>query len=538
MKRIFSLILLFMLIVSLSACSDERVDGDLRVINPDDIYRADDVYYQLFVRSFADSDGDGIGDFKGITENLDYLENLGIGGIWLMPIHPSPSYHGYDVTDYYRVNEEYGTMEDFEELLEESKKRDIDIVIDFVINHSSYDHPWFQAAKDPSNADYEKYHDYYTWIDESDERFGKLGSWNQNIWHKFSGEYYAGYFTGRMPDLNFNNDDVKKEMINIGKYWIEKGVDGFRLDAALHMFGKNENVLEISKLDANLQFLNEFTEEMHKVDSGSYIFGEVWETPNIFTNFVKSTDATLNFEIGDLIINSVKSNYSTSYADSIDDLYGMYEESYQYYIDAPFIRNHDQDRIATQLYGNVEKIKLAAEMLLTLSGTPILYYGEELGMRGAKSFGPYYDETRRLPFIWGDSTYTTFWHPDTFNTGIDDVTTQLSDENSILNVYKSLINVRNNHLALSLGKFYPLSNDSGRLQSYIKYHDSSEDSEDEVLLVLHNLSEFDMIYDFDEYSGEVVYYSRGITSFDSEMIAPYSTVIIKIDAIKIERYIK
>jgi glycosidase len=164
----------------------------------------DTVFYEIFVRSFRDSDGDGIGDFNGIIEKLDYLEGLGIRGIWLMPINPSPSYHGYDVTDYYAVNPDYGTLEDFKRLLEEAHKRDIKIIIDFVMNHTSSKHPWFQQALTPGSP----YHDWYVWS-ETDP--GTLGPWGAKAWYRASnGQYYYAIFWDQMPDLNYENPAVRE----------------------------------------------------------------------------------------------------------------------------------------------------------------------------------------------------------------------------------------------------------------------------------------------------------------------------------------
>lgn len=165
------------------------------------------VFYEIFVRSFYDTDNDGIGDFNGIIQKLDYLESLGVTAIWLMPIHPSPSYHGYDVLDYYAVNPEYGTMDDFKTLLEEAHKRDIRIIIDLVLNHTSSQHPWFlEANSDPNSP----YRDYYVWEDES----------KGSGWHKGKHGYYYGLFWGGMPDLNYNNPAVTGDMLNVTEYWL------------------------------------------------------------------------------------------------------------------------------------------------------------------------------------------------------------------------------------------------------------------------------------------------------------------------------
>jgi len=177
------------------------------------------VFYEIFVRAFADSDGDGIGDFNGITENLDYLEYLGINGIWLMPINRSTNYHGYDVTNYYELNPEYGTEDDLKKLLAEAKKRDIKIIMDLVINHSAMRHPYFQSARRGEN---EAYRDWYSWSDTH-----KGTGWEPNA---ADDKYYYAIFWSEMPDLNYDNHLVVSEMKNVADYWLDFGLDGFRFD--------------------------------------------------------------------------------------------------------------------------------------------------------------------------------------------------------------------------------------------------------------------------------------------------------------------
>ncbi|MGB0346259.1 MAG: alpha-amylase family glycosyl hydrolase, partial [Balneolaceae bacterium] len=195
------------------------------------------VWYEIFVRSFYDSDGDGIGDFNGLTEKLDYLNDgdpntdtdLGIGGIWLMPIHPSPSYHGYDVTDYRAINPDYGSMEDFKNFIVAANERGIKVIIDYVMNHTSTEHPWFQA----SAAGDSHFRDFYRW-EESKPNYN--GPWGQTVWHQRNGDYYYGLFWGGMPDLNYENPAVKDSMFAISDFWIEEiGIDGFRQDAVLYI---------------------------------------------------------------------------------------------------------------------------------------------------------------------------------------------------------------------------------------------------------------------------------------------------------------
>ncbi|MBA4385916.1 MAG: alpha-amylase, partial [Anaerolinea sp.] len=200
------------------------------------------IFYEIFVRSFNDSNGDGIGDITGIIEKLDYLNDgdpntntdLGINAIWLMPINPSPSYHGYDVLNYYAINPQYGTKVDFERLLQEAHKRGIKVIIDLVLNHTSSQHPFFVDAR---SSDTSQYHDWYVWSD-----IGKGNYWHETTVGNVQENYY-GYFCDCMPDLNYLNPEVTLQMEKVVSYWIsEIGVDGFRIDAAKHLIEDSDKV--------------------------------------------------------------------------------------------------------------------------------------------------------------------------------------------------------------------------------------------------------------------------------------------------------
>jgi glycosidase len=513
MKRIMLLIALSLFTVTLSACNNKTESIDF-----DEIYPNHGNYYQLFVRSFADSDGDGVGDFNGITAKLDYLVDLGIDALWLMPIHPSPTYHGYDVTDYYDVNPEYGTMEDFENLLEEADKVGINIIIDFVLNHTSEQHPWFQAWK---NGDPD-YAGYYRLIDAADER----RDINSSLWHATEGGYYAGVFGGWMPDLNWSNPAVQTEMINAATFWLEKGVDGFRLDAALHIETLGEAAAPTVPIDSTLTKL-EYWEYMIKLEyPDAYVVGEIWSDFSQFNQFLVAMDSALNFETGDLITGAINRSFDSEYLEIIirqeARIKGMNEEG----INAPFLRNHDQDRLASEFGGNKSKLTLAAEMLLTLPGNPYLYYGEEIGMFGVKTQGPtIWDETRRLPLLFGDE-YQTSWFVDTeFNTNVDDIPTQLEDEDSLLNTYRTLLRLRQDSLALRYGTISAYENADSALIGYYRVFNYDENNQD-IVLVLHNIATSDyQVYLEDDY--DVLYYSEGNENF-TNIVAARSTVILQI----------
>lgn len=494
----------------------------------DEINPLNDVYYQIFVRSFADSDNDGIGDFNGITAKLDYLSDLGITGLWLMPIHPSTTYHGYDVIDYYTVNPDYGTIEDFNNLCVKAHEKGIKVIIDLVINHTSSENEWFKKAL----ADDPKYKDYYVFTNASTS--GLLGSWGQNIWHMSGTKKYCGYFSSTMPDLNYLSKTVQDEVFNIGNYWLQKGVDGFRIDAAQHLYGTNEYVGYSFDFYDNILFLKKFRQKMQEIKSDVYITGEINLTmESIVKEYFLGIDSPLDFPIANKVTSTAKSNSNVNYVKSLEKIYNSYRSIDEDFISAPFLRNHDENRLASEFDGNIDKLKLAAEMLLTLPGSPILYYGEEIGMYGSKSNGEVsngvsiWDETRRLPINFGDE-YTTTWFNDSLfedvnkNKNIASVKEQELDENSLLFTYKEILKIRNNNIALKYGNsFVPYENNNGNLQGF--YREYEYEKQYQKVLVIHNLSNSDI--PLPEIDGTIIYLSGNDVLINITSIPKKSTII-------------
>ena len=217
------------------------------------------VYYSVFVQSFYDSNGDGIGDIPGLVTKLDYLKDLGVRGLWLLPVHPSPSYHKYDITDYYSIHPDYGTLDDYKTLVEEAHKRNMVVLLDLVINHTSNLNPWFQeASKGPAN----RYRDYYIWSDNPDDFKAEPFHWHSlrdPNGKPMAGSKYYGFFWWEMPDLNFENHEVRREIFKIASFWMKDvGVDGFRLDAAKYIYPENQP-------EKNIQWWKEFRDEAQKI---------------------------------------------------------------------------------------------------------------------------------------------------------------------------------------------------------------------------------------------------------------------------------
>ncbi|MFD2574493.1 alpha-amylase family glycosyl hydrolase [Spirosoma soli] len=409
------------------------------------------VHYEIFVRSFADSNGDGIGDLNGVTSRLDYLKDLGISAIWLMPISPSPSYHKYDVTDYYGIDPEYGTMADFKRLLTEAHRRNIKVIIDFVINHSSNQHPWFRdAASGPTAA----YRNWYVWMTQAQidslnlsTREATADSGERSPWHvannQAAAKYYGMFWSG-MPDLNYDEPAVRQEIYKTGKFWLtEVGVDGFRLDAARHIYPDQDE-------PKNHQFWAEFGRTMEQAKPGTYTVGEVWAKADQVAPYFQGLKANFNFDLSFALQKLVaQENDSVNVVAMLAHNRAIYAKANPQFIDATMLTNHDQNRIGSVLNGNLNHEKVAASLLLTLPGNPYLYYGEELGMLGRKP-----DETIREPFLWDrqpQDKQRTRWMKPTFTTdsSVAPLSRQQADPTSLFAHYKRLIQFRNSHAVLN-----------------------------------------------------------------------------------------
>lgn len=431
------------------------------------------VFYEIFVRSFRDSDGDGIGDFNGITEKLDYLQDLGIRALWLMPINPSPSYHGYDVTDYYAVNPDYGTMQDFERLLDEAHKRDIKIIIDLVLNHTSARHPWFESAMTPGS----EYHDWYKWS-ETDP--GTLGPWNAKAWHRATnGLYYYAIFWDQMPDLNYDNPAVQEEAKKFTSFWLKDvGLDGFRLDAVRYLAEDEQLADSVS----NHAFLGEWGEYYRSIDAEAFSVGEAWTDNANVKEYIRTDselDAAFNFDLSTAILKSLNEGNNTS----IRFLLQTTVRDFPQQDNANFLTNHDMPRVMNQLGEDVDKAKAAAGILLTAPGIPFIYYGEEIGMLGTKP-----DELIRTPMQWTAEEAAGFtegvpWQAINSDYTDRNVQVQTGDQTSLLETYRTLIQLRNAHPALQTGDTYVAEARSTKLLSYLRA------SADETVLVVINIDD-------------------------------------------------
>lgn len=424
------------------------------------------VFYEIFVRSFADSDGDGVGDFRGLSGKLDYLNDgdstttsdLGINAIWLMPVFRSPSYHGYDVTDYEHVNSAYGTEADFDSLLARAHRRGIRVILDLVLNHTSSKHPWFlDAASSPRS----RHRNWYIWRNDDP---GWTQPWGSNpTWHKGGGAYYYGIFWGGMPDLNFRNPEVCAEMERVAALWLRRGVDGFRLDATRHLVERGPDVGESDTPETHA-FLKKFAAAVRKVKPEAVLVGENWTDAKTIARYYGSTKQlpegdelpmNFNFPLAAAVVEGVRDRDGRRIESAIGEMRAAYPAGV---LDAPFLTNHDMERVATQLGNDPGKMRVAAAILLTLPGTPFLYYGEEVGLSNGPTPG---DESKRTPMPWnsgrgGGFTSGKPWFAFAPGLDTDNVSLEDRDARSLLTHYRGWVASRHNSLVLREGDLWLL----------------------------------------------------------------------------------
>ncbi len=429
------------------------------------------IWYEIFVGSFYDSDGDGMGDLNGITAKLDYIQSLGAEGIWLMPISPSPSYHKYDVTDYRAIAPEYGTLEDYENLCTEAHKRGMKVIIDLVLNHSSKEHPWFLSAcetllsgNDPSSN---PYCGYYNFTDQI------AGSGYSFIQGSDKWMYEAG-FGGHMPDLNLDNEGLREEILDICRFWLDLGTDGFRLDAVLHFF--------VGSTAKNVEFLSWLCGNMKAINPDFFVVGEAWtDGANILQYYESKIDSLFNFPLGNAtgsIISAVKGGRGQGLSTVLDAWYAQLPDGK---IDAPFLTNHDMARSASALV-KLEREKMAADIYLLLPGSPFIYYGEEIGMKG----GAQSDPDKRTQFWWSYTDETGMCDAPKEATDVRKVDQaadeQLKDSSSLLRHYMEVGRIRKEFSSFFDGTFTLVPSEEKGICAYILTDETGRQ-----MMVVHNL---------------------------------------------------
>jgi alpha-glucosidase len=475
------------------------------------------VFYEIYPRSFADSNNDGIGDLNGITSKLDYLHELGVDAIWITPCFPSPQVDfGYDVSDYEAIDPMYGTMQDFDRLVSEAKKRNIRVLLDFVVNHTSDQHKWFLDSRSSNTS---KYRDWYIWRD------GKNGqppnNWQSEFgvpawtFDKKTGQYYYHYFYPEQPDLNWRNPAVKDAMLDVTRFWYKRGVAGFRLDAVDTLFedpnltdnppspGKDKfgrpNFARIN--NTKLPEVHDALRDLRKIadEHGAVLIGETWtkdisELKEYYGEHSNELQMPMDLMFG--TVNKLSAPEFRRQIAAVDQAGGW---------PVFVISNHDIDRSYNR-YGdeknNDQIAKLMAAFYLTLRGTPIMYYGEELGMennnpkrkedvkdpQGVTGWpGEKGRDGERTPMQWSDAPNAGFsdakpWLPVPASYKTHNVAAESKDSNSVLNVYRQVLAMRHKEPALVNGTYTALNEDDPNVLSYLRKH------QDEAILVLLNMS--------------------------------------------------
>ena len=377
--------------------------------------------YEIWPRSFKDSDGDGNGDFNGMTSKLGYLKDFGVDAIWLTPVFEAPSYHGYDFQDFYSVERDYGTMADFERFIAEAHKRDIKVILDLVLNHISDKHDWFlkSARGEPG------YEDYFVWRDQRPEGWGQAWSNQPNpeaVWHwnDTRKAYYYGAFGGSQPDVNLKNPKVVEELDRLAAFWLKKGVDGFRIDAVRYAI-EDGPLSQQADTQATIDYWTGFTQRVKAINPDALLVGEAWaalETTGRYRNGGRALDAGFDFDFGNIVIDILNPNASrrADFGTLSDAEIGKKRDSLWANLQqraaaapmgyfSPFLTNHDQNRIMHTLEGDAAKARIAASLLLTSPGTAYLYYGEEIGL---SQYATGEDRYRRAPMQWTDDANAGF----------------------------------------------------------------------------------------------------------------------------------
>lgn len=497
------------------------------------------VVYQIYPRSFKDSNGDGIGDINGIREKLDYLKELGIDVIWLSPVYKSPNDdNGYDISDYYDIMGEFGTMEDMDNLLKEANERGIKILMDLVVNHTSDEHKWFIEAKKSKDNEYR---DYYIWRDSVDgNEPNDLGStFSGSAWQydETTGQYYLHLFSKKQPDLNWENEKVRNEVYKMMNFWVDKGIGGFRMDV-IDLIGKVPDEM----ITGNGPKLHEYLQEMNKAaleGKDLLTVGETWgATPDVAKLYSnpERKELSMVFQFEHIGLDQIegKEKWDVKSLELLDlkkvlskwqtELEGQGWNSL-------FWNNHDLPRIVSR-WGNdkeyrIESAKMLATLLHGMKGTPYIYQGEELGMTNVRfddindyndieSLNMYKDrlskgysheeimesiyakgrDNARTPMQWDDSenagfTTGTSWLA--VNKNYDKINAKqcLQDENSIFNHYKKLIDIRKNNDTIIYGDYKLLCEDDENIFAYVR-----ELNGDKILVVC-NFYDKDVEFKFD-----------------------------------------
>ena len=488
-KKYFLLILSLICGLGLLSCNDNNDESNEFIIKDKNLTTStivDDnnrVFYEIFTGSFSDSNGDGVGDLRGIINRLDYLndgdpnsgKSLGIQGIWLTPIFKSPTYHKYDVSDYYTIDPAFGDMDDLKDLISECHKRGIKLILDLVLNHTSLQNEWFKKFKTAhvNNDETDPYYDFYSYLKKGEAiSFGKF--------NMLSGTTisYECNFVNEMPELNYDNEEVRKAVLDIAKYYLDLGIDGFRFDAAKYIYYGND--------EKSADFWNWYLTELRKIKSDIYTVGEVWSDESTIDVYYQQGLNCFNFSFSQFdgkISNSARMSKANGFVSYVEKYNNKIKEYSSDNMMIPFIANHDTDRAAGFL--NVDgNAQMAANLYILTPGSPFIYYGEEIGIKGSRG-SESTDANRRLAMLWGDddtinNPIGSTYNPEYQTNGT--VKDQLLDSSSLYNHYKRLIMIRNANPEIARGEFKALNSDNSDIGGFISTYNGSS------VCVIHNTS--------------------------------------------------
>lgn len=527
MKKWSVILLSLLLTFAFAGCRTETtvaeteyvLTGDkLADVSPEDNAR---VYYEIFVGAFSDSNGDGTGDLQGLTDRLDYLndgdsasgKSLGIEGIWLMPIMRSPSYHKYDVIDYMTVDSSYGTLDDFDAFTAACAERGIDVIIDLVLNHTSNYCNWFKECKKSyqDNDLTNPYRDYYTVVAAADRVSG-------HAYTLLTGDYYyESNFSSSMPELNMDCEALRAEIVDIIQFWFDHGVHGFRLDAAKYVY--------LNDTAKNIEFWNWFMDEVLAIDPDAYVVGENWSADSQILPYYECFS---NFDFGMAQAEGAVARAATE-SDSVND-YVAYLASYRSQVEAvnpealltPFVSNHDMDRAAGFLSVTDGTMQMAANLYILTYGTPFLYYGEEIGMKGSRGTANT-DANRRLAMLWGDGDTVedpvgaTYDASRQTNGTVQD---QLLDPGSLYNYYKGLLLLRNANPEIARGEYTPLE-----FSGYFSFGGFLATWNGSTVGVFHNTGTTPVTIDLSAYAGQAFSEIRGVAGMGDASLSGQTLTI-------------
>ncbi len=483
------------------------------------------VFYEVYVRAFFDSNGDGIGDLPGLASKLEYLKELGVDCLWLLPIYPSPlKDDGYDIADYCGVHPDLGTLEDFKDLLTKAHTLGLRVITDLVLNHTSDQHPWFQAARaDP----YSPYRDYYVWSSTS-EKYAQAriifvdtekSNWS---WDDAAGQYFWHRFYSCQPDLNFENPAVRAEILNIMKLWLDLGVDGFRADAVPYLFEKEgTNCENLPETHAYLKELRSFIDTNYP---GRILLCEANQWPKDVRSYFGDGDEfhmAFNFPLMPRIFMALKQGDAAPVRWAIDQIPTI-PSGCQW---CTFLRNHDEltlemvtpeerdwmwreyapdrkmrlnlgirRRLAPLLDNNVQKIELAYSLIFSLPGTPIIYYGDEIGMgdniklpdRNGVRTPMQWEPGRSAGFSAAKKLYSPVILRSPFSPQEVNLDTQKANPGSLWNVLHKMITIRKEHAVLATGELRWLETHSKSVIAFWRLREA------ERILCIHNLGDLSL----------------------------------------------